>query len=1347
MMKIWHLAVKMLSLVIVMLWTVSSTRGAGQILSSFDTGVTDIYGLDIREDAGTQLHLVTGNGSVYRFVVDTASAVKNGIQSQYDSIFRMTGSANSAIPLRGLAIIPTNEGSYATTYIAVQDNLTQYRSRWGVDGNPGTQTWGLINGAWSLNMDGDITPASRSTLNSDIWSVRGQTIYRYPYALWIDQGAYNASFTLSKALRGVSLGDNNDLWVLCQDGQILNVSSLNGSILRSFNLPSSIAQPWGIAYDSGEGSLWISNHADNRIYQISTTTTWQINTQTPGDPLVYTAPNGKSVHPTVNMGPVFIKADGSTISAGSYTATVTSASVVDGYTILNCRATATGFSANYKLKFHEIAPADSADPNWMEVIVEADPADRTTAGYVPVASFYPGTFQATGVKQFYTGERGIEAFPGNYGSPALLYWSTGGMYFYGRVDGDYSNADGSEISQNPKYNFIINNPQISISSKYDPLSNGVRPILKDRYVIQVSSNLWNAYGPQTNNPSTYRNELAGMLFFDDWSDRFSLGKYALNWLKDVAGGKLNFYTIVQAWGNGGFDDSDPDAYRIPDHNTPSPVFGTKAQLVDYVNFGKTAGRIGLRCNYMVAANGSWSLVEGFVKRALNADGTAAWFTGFNSVIPLVNRQETDIATDFATTAVFHDQWTSGNPGNMDGSMAGAENPGAATQADIRQICQIAKTIHQGPMSSESLFVEYLLGEYVDTGDFGIMDGYTRYDFFPEYKLRRLHSLSTFHGMGLGHRYFTGISDIEAGNKIYFGDDDAMDSYRACEVLYGNGAYLFHIAGDRYGLRKIHALTECFTVGVAQRYYALQQLDYVQYGYNGQWKTFDQIIPSSNSLAEVQAWFKQFHIRYTNGCHVWVNRAAANLAVTLPNSTTLMLPQNSWAVYTEDGNLIAYTALSGSSDPDPGKRVDFCQDLSRGIKYVNPRTTSSYKGVTKPTVWYNDEIHLVLDDPTETFAGAYLKEAAKPIHGVHIGDVLSSFATGESQVWGLDVTGIAETTLHLMGVNGQVFTYNVDSVKAITNGSLESWDSKIQLMSSSTNLTLRGLAILPTWEGPSGTVYIAGQDTRAQYRTRYGLDGEIGSMNWNLINNPNVLYIGGDITPASRSQENPDFWCTYSNKIYRYPYAPWVAQAGYTKLLTLPKTLRGVSLGDRNDLWVLCLDREILRISDTDGTILERFYLPSVIGQPWGIAYDRKGSLWIANQVDKKIYQIAVEEETKIPGDANGDGMVDVGDLGILAANYGSSGKSWAQGDFNGDTIVDVGDLGILAAHYGEGTDATTDFNADYSKAFSSFTIDEDDSANETSETVNTIPCNILSLPLIVGLMLAGLVLVKLQSDR
>ena len=70
----------------------------------------------------------------------------------------------------------------------------------------------------------------------------------------------------------------------------------------------------------------------------------------------------------------------------------------------------------------------------------------------------------------------------------------------------------------------------------------------------------------------------------------------------------------------------------------------------------------------------------------------------------------------------------------------------------------------------------------------------------------------------------------------------------------------------------------------------------------------------------------------------------------------------------------------------------------------------------------------------------------------------------------------------------------------------------------------------------------------------------------------------------------------------------------------------------------------------------------------------------------------VDEPTNVPGDLgtitaicvgdlNGDGIVDVLDLGILRSHFGQSGTN-VTGDLNGDGIVDVLDLGILRSHFG-----------------------------------------------------------------
>jgi len=56
--------------------------------------------------------------------------------------------------------------------------------------------------------------------------------------------------------------------------------------------------------------------------------------------------------------------------------------------------------------------------------------------------------------------------------------------------------------------------------------------------------------------------------------------------------------------------------------------------------------------------------------------------------------------------------------------------------------------------------------------------------------------------------------------------------------------------------------------------------------------------------------------------------------------------------------------------------------------------------------------------------------------------------------------------------------------------------------------------------------------------------------------------------------------------------------------------------------------------------------------------------------------------TILPGDANGDNVVDVTDLGDLSTNWQLTNQSFGNGDFSGDGVVDVTDLGLLATSWG-----------------------------------------------------------------
>jgi len=129
-----------------------------------------------------------------------------------------------------------------------------------------------------------------------------------------------------------------------------------------------------------------------------------------------------------------------------------------------------------------------------------------------------------------------------------------------------------------------------------------------------------------------------------------------------------------------------------------------------------------------------------------------------------------------------------------------------------------------------------------------------------------------------------------------------------------------------------------------------------------------------------------------------------------------------------------------------------------------------------------------------------------------------------------------------------------------------------------------------------------------------------------------------------------------------------------------------------------------------------------------------------NGAFNKAAALTLAGPAAVPGDANGDNKVDVSDLGILAANYGAtSGAIWSTGDFNNDGKVDVSDLGILAANYGTGTGASLDFNADATA------VGLSDEAKEETLAASNLGCGSIGLPLVAGLMLMGVMLVKLEE--
>ncbi|HLA84303.1 MAG TPA: dockerin type I domain-containing protein [Thermoguttaceae bacterium] len=63
--------------------------------------------------------------------------------------------------------------------------------------------------------------------------------------------------------------------------------------------------------------------------------------------------------------------------------------------------------------------------------------------------------------------------------------------------------------------------------------------------------------------------------------------------------------------------------------------------------------------------------------------------------------------------------------------------------------------------------------------------------------------------------------------------------------------------------------------------------------------------------------------------------------------------------------------------------------------------------------------------------------------------------------------------------------------------------------------------------------------------------------------------------------------------------------------------------------------------------------------------------------------LTLEMINQIPGDIDGDNVVDAEDAAVVASHWGASDAGWEDGDFNADGLVNALDASILAANWGD----------------------------------------------------------------
>ena len=493
----------------------------------------------------------------------------------------------------------------------------------------------------------------------------------------------------------------------------------------------------------------------------------------------------------------------------------------------------------------------------------------------------------------------------------------------------------------------------ALEVEYSPDTRGDYLPIHEVLELRFSSHLWDVVPKLRQKPSEYREFLAGSLFVDLWrGDDVSEMMHFLRVLKAIGRGRLSYNTILQNWGAGGFDALLPDSIWLPEY-PPNPAVGTVAELRELCELGKSMGRFGFRTNYVSLQEGSPSFRRKLARYAVEADGKPRSWTRPADWLAVARRGDTEIQKEFAPNASFTDQITSGAaPWSWhDYAAEGGTRSMRRTLDHQKALARLIKGIHRGPLGSESLIDQHLLGEFIDTGDFGISNAHRRL-VSPEYKLRRLHGLTGFHGMGLVYRFFESppFKDFHAGVLPFMDDPMLLDDYRACEILFGNGGYVCYGYGNW-----TYFLTECLLVGNLQKHYSARSVREVYYWHDGEWVSLEDFVRKGN-VPNIIPWLPQteaygrIRVDYENGLRIVVNRLDEEFMVAGAGENGVLLPRSGWVAWRDAPALIAFSAFW----PGTRHRVDYLQDEEAELEYLDPRGRR-LRGVSNISLWDGGEI--------------------------------------------------------------------------------------------------------------------------------------------------------------------------------------------------------------------------------------------------------------------------------------------------------------------------------------------------------------------------------------------------------
>jgi hypothetical protein len=373
-----------------------------------------------------------------------------------------------------------------------------------------------------------------------------------------------------------------------------------------------------------------------------------------------------------------------------------------------------------------------------------------------------------------------------------------------------------------------------------------------------------------------------------------------------------------------------------------------------------------------------------------------------------------------------------------------------------------------------------------------------------------------------------------------------------------------------------------------------------------------------------------------------------------------------------GNMLSYSS-------DPALTLDFTAATTLGMsngQYYGPNVIPGVTGAAGTLKMTGGEWGLVAAN--YTFGGQLVVGAADHclVKFVNADGSLASTVTnanvylaGRGSANALVVGGGNQTMINsTIGGDGNIFC-----------NTSTSWSGQWGVYNPATTLTMQGGSIAPSNSGvastdvygssaPNGQMVLYGNLVMAKNagkNTQFvaavtGSGGRVGT-DYTQLSIQDPVYNGGNgtINSASNIAASGTNYLADGNLVVNIT-------PGLTPKNTLP--------GQAGDPFA----NETLTILSVSGTDLSSssFANVKVVGGTATVGYSN-GAVTLSN----------IFSNPTLAGDINNDGLVDVADYNIWAANVGKTGASWLQGDLNGDGLVDVADYNIWAANVGK-TSAT-----------------------------------------------------------